>query len=130
MKKIFLIALLSSIALNAYADNLICPFTDYFEISTPPGYTITSISSADNVVVEQQGPLNFVTHCKDSGSTKSGKVYVTIASNDCDLCTLHITDGPYEMNPTVNFSSCVGRLTFNGTDHVWGTYTYTLRFSH
>jgi len=130
MKKFFFITLLSSIALNTYANNLICPFTDYFVISAPDGYTITSISSADNVEVEQKDSFNFMTHCKNATSTKSGKVYVTIASSHCDLCTLHITDGPYEMNPTVTFSTCVGRLKFSGTDHVWGSYTYTLRFSH
>ncbi len=130
MKKIFLMIPLSFITLTSYANNFICPFTDYFSISAPSGYTITSLSPDGNVLTAQQGPLDFTTFCKDPSSIASGKIFVTLSTSDCDLCTLHIIDGPYEMNPTVSYVTCVGHLKFNGMEHVWGTYSYKLRFSH
>lgn len=132
MKKLILVAslipLLTSLDVNARA--LICPFTDYFTISAPVGYAIASLSSDGNIVANIQDPTHFTTGCKSYTSTESGNAYMTVAVDAYSLCTLHIVDGPYEMNPYVNFVNCVGGLKYSGMDHDWGTYNYKLKFTH
>lgn len=130
MKKSILIGLLfSSLVTSTYAKTMVCPFTDYFAITAPAGYAISSLVSDGNVVTENQGPRNFIISCKDKSSKSKGKAYLTLSKDKYNLCTLHIVDGPFEMNPTVSFINCAGDLQYAGIDHVWGTYTYTLKFT-
>lgn len=130
MKKMLLTGLaLAMTAFNANAKTQICPFTDFFAISAPPGYTISSIISDGNIISTSQGPRNFTISCKDYASTRSGKVYLTVGIDQDNLCTIHITDGPYEMNPYVNFVNCTGDLQYSGIEHERG-YSYTLKFTH
>lgn len=131
MKKISLIAGLASLFIftEVNAQSLICPFTDYFYVSTGTPAIISSLNADGNVLVQKEDSLNFTTSCKSNTSTSSGNVYLTVKLDDCNLCTLHILDGPYEMNPTIVFVNCVGNLVFSGMDHAWGTYTYKLKFS-
>lgn len=131
MKKLFLIGLLLSLThINAYAKSLVCPFTDYFTISAPSGYAITSLLSDGNIVTANQSSTNFTTSCRDYTSRDSGKAYLTVSVDKYSLCTIHLIDGPYEMNPIINFVNCVGRLKYTGIEHAWGTYNYKLKFSH
>lgn len=131
MKKLKIIASIVSLfsCASVMAQPLVCPFTDYFTISAPAGYTISSLSSDGNLLVNKQDPWHFSASCLDLTSPQSGNAFVTISTDQFDLCTLHIVDGPYEMNPTVTFVNCVGGLKYMGMDHVWGTYTYKLKFT-
>lgn len=131
MKKIIITTFLLSMVLytNSYANSFICPFTDYFTVVAPTGYSIVSLSSDGNIITNFEGSNHFSLHCKDYTSTASGKAYLTVSENNTNLCTLHITDGPYEMNPVVNFVNCAGKLKYMGIAHDKGTYTYSLMFT-
>ncbi len=130
MKKLICVASLVSVFnfSPAIAQPLICPFNDYFTINSLDQVMISSLSSDGNVIANKIDPYKFIASCKSTTSTSSGNVYVTVKLDDSNLCTLHIVDGPYEMNPNIIFVNCVGRLKFSGMDHVWGTYQYTLKF--
>lgn len=132
MKQLILVTSLASLfnLSEVNAQPLVCPFTDYFIISSTNPSMIASLSSEGNVFAKKTDPLNFVTSCRSSTSMSSGTAYVTVKSDENNVCTLHILDGPYEMNPNIIFINCVGNMRFSGMDHVWGTYTYTLKFSY
>lgn len=124
-KSITLLALVSGVN----AQPLVCPFTDTFKISSATRLTMTSLASDGNVVVISLDPLVFQATCKSFTSTSNGNVYFTLKKDDANLCTLHLIDGPFEMNPTITFINCIGQMQFVGMDHAWGTYSYTLKFA-
>lgn len=138
MKKlfIFLFALIciSSIA-NASQSKLgSCPFTDNFNIKdqTHPkvgDVIIQSLSSTDNLSVSLTSYTTFNTGCANNSSSASGTAYLSLSNSTGGTCALTISDGPYDMNPSVTSANCLGSLKYAGMDHVYSSYNYTLKFT-
>ena len=112
----------------------VCPFRDHFSISAPLPLEILHAATSDNLGFEQISPTNFDLGCKDDKNASAGDVAMVIGMNgNEDLsCDISIHDGPYVMNPTINYVSCGrsgNRLFFLGMDHRIGSYDYTLKFT-
>lgn len=134
MKKLFLIAacltLVSGYAASNHSHSRTCPYTDNFYISKLSGtpITIRSLKSDGSVAVQQESPALFFASCANNADTYSGNIYLTVANTSGGSCKLTILDGPFVMDPTVTATNCQGGLQFNGIDHSYGTFDYTLKF--
>ena len=131
MKKLILISSLLALGISttANAKPLMCPFTDYFNISAPSGNSILDLFTEGNISATIRDYLHFTTSCKDNNNSDSGYAYLTFGDS-VQGCGLVILDGPYQNNPEVVFQTCLGNLKYTGMDHDWGTYTYKLKFSY
>lgn len=117
-----------SMPLLSEAKTLSCPFTDSFSLNGPVGTYILNASSEGNLKITKPSSTYFSLSCGDDQKSNSGDVFVDIGISDNNKCSLTIHDGPYEMNPTVSTVYCNGKLKYAGMDHVYGSYTYTLKF--
>lgn len=129
-KKLMLIGslfLCGFVATEVAAQPLICPFTDFFTIQGSSDTVIKNLVTDGNLNGTLTNETHFTTSCKSNSSTGNGHVYLTVGRGSA-VCDLIILDGPFESNPRVENSYCVGGLQYSGMDHAKGTYNYTLKF--
>lgn len=123
------IALLS-LPVMANAKTLSCPFTDYFALSVPSTAKIINTPSIKgNLTYTQESDTFFTLSCGDDRVSDAGDLSIEIGLDDNNKCSLAVHDGPYVMNPTVTFVNCKGNIKYDGIDHIFGSYNYTLKFS-
>ncbi len=131
-KKILICASISLLTLPAFAktNRLSCPFTDYFAVSAPGLSKIINIPVIQgNIKFTQQSDIFFTLSCGDDRSSDAGDLSIDVGYDDQNKCSLGIHDGPYAMNPSVTYVNCKGNIKYDGIDHVFGSYNYTLKFS-
>lgn len=112
----------------------VCPFRDHFKISAPLPLEVLHTSTSGNLAIEQITPTNFDLGCSDNQNSGPGDAVLVVGmrGNEDLSCDISIHDGPYVMNPTINYASCGrsgNRLFFIGMDHRIGSYDYTLKFT-
>ena len=134
-KKLAFVCASALVTLTTSASALtVCPFRDHFNISAPLPLEVLQVSTTGNVGIEQITPTKFDLGCQDNQATTAGDVNLVIGmkGNEDLSCDVSIHDGPYVMNPTVNYVSCGrsgNRLFFLGMEHRFGSYDYTLKFT-
>lgn len=120
--------ILLSMSCASHAKSLVCPFNDYFTLSMPGNGTIIGTPTVTgNLKYTQQGSNFFILSCGNNDDRGSGDLSISVGYNDENLCKLSIHDGPYVMNPSVD-ANCQGYIKYDGMDHVYGSYNYTLKF--
>jgi len=112
------------------AKSLSCPFTDYFAVSVPSIATIINTpATKGNIHYTQESNTFFTLSCGDDRVSDTGDLSIDIGFDDNNKCSLVLHDGPYVMNPSVTYVSCKGTIKYDGIDHIFGSYNYTLKFS-
>jgi hypothetical protein len=112
----------------------VCPFRDHFYINAPLPLEVLHVATSGNLGYEQITPMNFDLGCQDNKNAGAGDVTMVIGmkGNEDLSCDISIHDGPYVMNPTINYVSCGrsgNRLFFVGMEHRPFSYDYTLKFT-
>ena len=132
MKTKFSLLMLSMFFLSplAHAKSFSCPFSDYFALSVPGSAKIIGTPSVKgNLRITQQSDIFFMLSCGDDRDSGAGDLSIDIGYDDANKCSLGIHDGPYVMNPSITYVNCQGKMKYDGIDHVYGSYNYTLKFS-
>lgn len=123
-----IIVTLASIPIMSNAKALSCPFNDSFSLNGPFNTYILSTSVQGNLKITQPDSTYFSLSCANDHESGSGDVFIDVGISDRNKCSLTIHDGPYEMNPSVSSVYCNSKIKYAGMDHVYGSYSYTLKF--
>lgn len=105
-----------------------CPFADYFALNIPDNAKILNTPSIKgSLTYTKLSDVFFQLSCGDSNFS-SGDLTIDLGFDNDNKCNLVIHDGPYVISPTVTLVKCDGNFKYDGMEHVYGTYNYTLKF--
>jgi hypothetical protein len=133
-KKLALIALalvgtLGNIA--SYADAKLCFYRDtiHLDSDTPFDIRLQTLSSNQNLVVEQRDATSFYMRDVQSCPREGGYAYVRYGSDSQHYCDVVIKDGAFEKDPWWVSATC-NNMRFGGLTHDgFLSYSYTMHFS-